>query len=100
MELFKNHRRDHDMSNKDKKIEKMRTAFLKGIEAKAREFATADNSIPVQAHHMMAAIVDKSASAFVFSEELNALKADMEALRRAVLGNGEKPDGDGLKLVH
>jgi heme oxygenase len=92
------------MSKQDKKTEEMRVAFLEGIQRLAREFATAENSIPVQAHHMMAAIVDKAASAFVFNvrmaEELNALKADMEALRRAVLGNDDKPDGGGLKLVH
>jgi hypothetical protein len=92
------------MSNKDKKIEEIRTTFLRGIERKAREFATEANSIPVEAHHMMAAIVDSAANAFVFnfkmSQELNSLKADMIALRRAVLENEDKNDGGGIKLVH
>ena len=85
----------------------MRISFMQGIQAKAREYANADKSIPVEAHHMMAAIVDKAASAFVFnvriSEELTAIKADLEALRRATLGvdgTAKKPKEDVIKLVH
>ena len=80
------------MSKQEKQIEEMRTSFMAGIQAKAREYADLQNSIPILEHHMVAAIVDRMASAFVFnvktSAEINALKADIEALRRAVVGDG------------
>ena len=83
----------------------MKVAFLDVIQKKARDYANSDNSIPIQSHHMMAAIIDNAASAFIFnasmSEEMNNVKADIEALRRSVRNySDEKSDEKDLKLLH
>lgn len=69
-------------------MQAMAQTFLKNVDRQAHEFARADLSITVEPQHMMAAMLDQMASAFVFnqmvSEKLNALNAEVEALRRAI----------------
>jgi hypothetical protein len=49
----------------EKKAEELRDAYLRGINAKAHEYANNENSVQILQHHMMAAILDSIAYAYV-----------------------------------
>lgn len=97
--------------------EKIKVSFMKGIQAKAVEFARKEMSVITEAHHMMAAIVESMAESYLFnrkvSAELNNIKADIASIRKAMGMNtaaaGADTDTDtdadtksksGLSLVH
>ena len=62
--------------------------YITGLVRRAEEIAKSQLSIEVQPEHLMSAVLEHLASAYVFnklmSAQLSQLMADMEALRRAV----------------
>jgi len=66
----------------------LKEGYISGLMQLAGEMARKDMAIVAQPEHLVGAIIEHLASAYVFnlhvSEKLNSLNAELEALRRAV----------------
>lgn len=74
------------------KIQKIKNGYIADLMKLAGQFAKKDMAIIATAEHLMSAVLEHLAGIYVFnlnvSAKLNSLTADIEALRRAIPGDG------------